>query len=325
MESSSQPSIAVPIFSGENYDFWCIKLKTYFVSQDLWKIIETGVDGDTTTNLTEEQRTQLKEKKQKDAKALYTLQSAVDDTIFPRIMGATTAKEAWAKLKEEFQGNEKVRTIKLQTLRRDLENIKMKDSETARNFYCRVKDIVNQMNIYGEVIADKKLVEKILISLSEKYDPIITAIEESKNINTLSVTELMGSLEAYEQRLSRRNEAPVESAFQSKLNFGKSQKSKEDGGKSKGNYKGDKPNNNWVKRETGKKNFPPCKICEIPNHRTEDCWHKGKPKCDNYKRFGRIAKYFRQRKTSMPTIMKKRRRRKQNCFMPAKHHQKKKK
>lgn len=296
MASSSQSSIAVPIFSGENYDFWSIKLKTYFVSQDLWDITETGVDLDTTANLTEEQQTQLKEKKQKNAKALYTLQSAVDDTIFPRIMGATTAKEAWTKLKEEFQGNEKVRTIKLQTLRRDLENITMKDSETTKNFYSRVKDIVNQMSIYGEVFADKKLVEKILISLSEKYDPIVTAIEESKDIKTLSVTELMGSLEAYEQRLSRRNKAPIESAFQSKLNFGKSQKSKEDGGKSKGNYKGDKLNNNWVKRETGKKNFPPCKICEIPNHRTKDCWHKGKPKCDNCKRFGHIAKYCRAKK-----------------------------
>ncbi|KAK4837649.1 hypothetical protein QYF36_007280 [Acer negundo] len=129
--------------------------------------------------------------------------------MFLRIMGATTAKEAWDILKEEFHGNEKVRTVKLQTLRRELENIKMKDFETAENYYARIKDIINQMKAYGETISNKKSGEKILVSVTGIYDPIITAIEESKDITKLSVIELMGSLEAYENRLSQRNEDSV--------------------------------------------------------------------------------------------------------------------
>lgn len=71
-------------------------------------------------------RIELKENKQKDAKALFFLQQAVADGIFPRIMGAISAKDAWGTLKEEFEGSDKVRAIKLHTLRREFELLKVK-------------------------------------------------------------------------------------------------------------------------------------------------------------------------------------------------------
>jgi len=44
-------SISIPIFTGENYDFWSVKMKTFFHSQDLWDIIEEGftIPEDTST------------------------------------------------------------------------------------------------------------------------------------------------------------------------------------------------------------------------------------------------------------------------------------
>nr|KYP43166.1 Retrovirus-related Pol polyprotein from transposon TNT 1-94 [Cajanus cajan] len=115
-------------------------------------------------------------------------------------MGATTAKEAWTTLQEEFEGSEKVRAVKLQTLRRNFELLNMKEFETVKDYYSKIKEIVNQMGAYRENILDKKIVEKILISVPRKYDPIVTTIEQTKDLSTLSVTELMRSLEAYEQR-----------------------------------------------------------------------------------------------------------------------------
>ena len=93
----------------------------------------------------------------------------------------------------------------------------MKESETIKDYYSRIKEIVSQMRAYGENILDKKIVEKILISIPQKYDAIATAIEQTKDLATLSVTQLMGSLEAYEQRLKRHEEDSGENAFQSKL------------------------------------------------------------------------------------------------------------
>ncbi|RDX89993.1 hypothetical protein CR513_28201, partial [Mucuna pruriens] len=41
---------------------------------------------------------ELKENKHKDSRALFIQQQAIADTIFSRIMGATSAKEAWSTL-----------------------------------------------------------------------------------------------------------------------------------------------------------------------------------------------------------------------------------
>ncbi|KAL0322228.1 UNVERIFIED_CONTAM: hypothetical protein Scaly_2519200 [Sesamum calycinum] len=97
--------------------------------------------------------------------------------------------------------------------------MKMKDSETIDEYYTKVRELVNQLKAYGEDIPEKRVVEKLLISVTEKYDPIVTTIEETKDITTLTVTELVGSLEAYEKRRSRREENSLENAFQSKLNM----------------------------------------------------------------------------------------------------------
>ena len=75
------------------------------------------------------------------------------------------------------------------------------------------------MKSYGEEISDKRIVEKLLINLSEKFDPIVAVIEETKDLSLLSLQELFGSLKTYEQRLLRHSEKSVESAFQSKISL----------------------------------------------------------------------------------------------------------
>nr|KYP53446.1 Retrovirus-related Pol polyprotein from transposon TNT 1-94 [Cajanus cajan] len=92
----------------------------------------------------------------------------------------------------------------------------MKEYETVKDYYSKIKEIVNQMRAYGENIFDKKIMEKILISIPYKYNPIVTTIEKTKDLSTISITKLMRSLEAYEKRLNRHDEDPTENVFQSK-------------------------------------------------------------------------------------------------------------
>ncbi|GJX88777.1 hypothetical protein Tco_0340791 [Tanacetum coccineum] len=116
---------------------------------------------------------EVKQKRRRNAAVLSMIQRGVTPSIFPKIMRLKKAKEAWKVLKQEFQGDVKVREIKLQTLRRDYENTKMKENESLNDYSSRLTDLINQMKSYGDEFEDQRIVEKILISIPEKFDPII--------------------------------------------------------------------------------------------------------------------------------------------------------
>ncbi|KAL4362876.1 hypothetical protein GQ457_04G016030 [Hibiscus cannabinus] len=165
---------------------------------------------------TQEEEERLKETKSRDAKALFNLQQAVHDIVFSRIAASTTSKEAWSILQTEFQGGSKVIVVKLQALRRDFETLSMNNAETIADFLSRAMSIVSQMRSYGEQISDETIVAKVLRSLTSKFDHVVVAIEESKDLSVLSVDELMGSLQAHESRINRSLEKNEEKAFQVK-------------------------------------------------------------------------------------------------------------
>ena len=112
-----------------------------------------------------------------------------------------------------YEGEEKVKLVQLQTLRAEFDTIRMKDSETIEEFFNRVLLIVNQLRSNGETIEDQRIVEKILRSMTRRYEHIVVAIEESKDLSTLSINSLMGSLQSHELRLKMFDSNPSEEAF----------------------------------------------------------------------------------------------------------------
>ncbi|KAL4312806.1 hypothetical protein GQ457_01G025220 [Hibiscus cannabinus] len=165
---------------------------------------------------TQEEEERLKETKSRDAKALFILQQAVHDIVFSRIAATTTSKEAWSILQTEFQGGSKVIVVKLQALRRDFETLSMNNGETIPDFLSIAMSIVSQIRSYGEQISDETIVAKVLRGLTSKFDHVVAAIEESKDLSVLSVDELMGSLQAHESRINRSLKKNEENAFQVK-------------------------------------------------------------------------------------------------------------
>ena len=114
-----------------------------------------------------------------------------------------TAKEAWTILQTTYEGTKAVKDSKLQKLTTSFEEIKMEKDESFDEFYTKLKDIVNSAFNLGETIPEPKIVRKVLRSLPERFHAKITAIEESKDIDKIPLTELVGNLQTYELGLTK--------------------------------------------------------------------------------------------------------------------------
>ena len=99
----------------------------------------------------------MKSNKKKDSKALYFLYQAVHESVFQRITTAKRSKEAWKTLKIAYQGMEKVKTAKLQLLRRDFETLYMKESNNIDSFFTHVIGLVTQIRSHGEILEEKSI------------------------------------------------------------------------------------------------------------------------------------------------------------------------
>ena len=77
------------------------------------------------------------------------------------------------------------------------------EDESFNEFYVKLKDIVNSTFNLGETIPEPKIVRKVLRSLPNRFHAKIMAIEESKDIDKIPLTELVGKLQTYKLGLTR--------------------------------------------------------------------------------------------------------------------------
>ena len=125
---------------------------------------------------------------------MNVLFSAVINEEFKKISFIETAKEVWTILQTTYEGTKVVKDSKFQRLITSFEEIKMEEDESFDEFYAKLKDIVNLAFNLGKIIPEPKIVRKVLRSLPERFHAKITVIEESKDIDKIPLTELVGNL-----------------------------------------------------------------------------------------------------------------------------------
>ncbi|XP_020249240.1 uncharacterized protein LOC109826630 [Asparagus officinalis] len=99
----------------------------------------------------------------------------------------------------------------------------MKQGESVQSFFTQVTTIVNQIRSCGEDLPEKTVVMKVLRSLTTKFDHVVVAIEESKDLSTYTFDVLMGSLQVHEFRLNRLEVKDDTKAFYTKGDSSRSQ------------------------------------------------------------------------------------------------------
>lgn len=120
-------------------------------------------------------------------------------------MACKTAKEFWDRLKEEYQGSDRMRQYQCSDRMcqyqcsdrmRQMQVLNMQEDETISNHADRISLIVNNIRILSEEFTKKRIVEKVLVTLSERFESKISSLEESKDLGKLSLGELMSALRA---------------------------------------------------------------------------------------------------------------------------------
>jgi hypothetical protein len=89
----------------------------------------------------------------------------------------------------------------------------MKEDETVGKYFLRVDELVNAMKALGEKIEEPSLVQKILRSLPDRFNPKVSAIDEINDLKALAFDQILGMLTAYEMRIGKDKPTSREASF----------------------------------------------------------------------------------------------------------------
>ena len=121
----------------------------------------------------------------RDGKYMFYIHQAMHECIVPRVAVAITTKKAWDTLETSYQSFDKVKTSKLQILRRDFESLSMKETKWVDSFYTWDVGLINLLKYHGETIEDKRVVEKNLRCLPTRFKFLVVSLEEKKACRSL--------------------------------------------------------------------------------------------------------------------------------------------
>ncbi|XP_019465092.1 PREDICTED: uncharacterized protein LOC109363293 [Lupinus angustifolius] len=191
MANSNGFAMNLPILDGKNYEHWSIQMKAIFGFQECLDVVKGGMP------IADENSVKTQWSIGKQTREIARAN-------FEKISAATSSKEAWEILEKNYSGGKKIKKVRLLTLKRQYELMQMDEQESIAEYLNRLRSLINQMKGCGETPIEQHVVEKILRTLHPRFDHVVAVIEEAKDLDTLSVDELQGSLEVHEQRFMER-------------------------------------------------------------------------------------------------------------------------
>nr|KYP31345.1 Retrovirus-related Pol polyprotein from transposon TNT 1-94 [Cajanus cajan] len=199
-----------PIFNGENYVYWKIRMRIFIEAIDIaaWDAIENGPyipvtkddDGKREKHWSEWSDDERK-RAQYDYRAKNIITSALSIDEFFRISQCKSAKEMWDTLQVTHEGTSDVKRSRKHTLIREYELLRMNNGESISDFQKRFTHLINHLVDLGRKFEEEELNLKVLQCLDRSWKAKVTAIEESKDLTSLTLATLFGKLREHEQKL----------------------------------------------------------------------------------------------------------------------------
>ncbi|GKC66261.1 putative ribonuclease H-like domain-containing protein [Tanacetum coccineum] len=206
-----------PLFESDSFIYWKNRFETYVKSKDLdlWHVITNGdfqpIIQNPETKLDEvvpfeKQTDDLKRKLAKNNEAKMVIYNALPRKEYERIFMCNTAKEIWKTLLITHQGNSQVKDNKIDLLVQQYEQFIISKDESIDSAFARFNTIITSLKALDEGYSSKNYVRKFLRALHPKWREKVTAIEESKDLTSLSLDELIGNLKVHEMIIKKDSE-----------------------------------------------------------------------------------------------------------------------
>ncbi|GJV94132.1 retrovirus-related pol polyprotein from transposon TNT 1-94 [Tanacetum coccineum] len=194
-----------PLFESYSFTYWKNIFETYVKSKDLdlWHVITNGefqpIENNLETKLYEvvpfeKQSYEFKKRLAKNNESKIVIYNALPRKEYERIFMCNTAKDIWKTLLITHQGNSQVKDNKIDLLVKQYEQFIIFKDESIDNAFVRFNTIITSLKALDEGYSSKNYVRKFLRALHPKWRAKVMAIEESKDLTSLSLDELIGNL-----------------------------------------------------------------------------------------------------------------------------------
>ncbi|XP_075095154.1 uncharacterized protein LOC142173459 [Nicotiana tabacum] len=212
-----QSTYRPPRFNGQHYGWWKTRMHDFIMAEDsaLWDVI---CDGPYVPTKKEEKHAVMLSKNRKeyndaDRKAVVKnfhakriLVCGIGPDEYNRISACQSAKEIWEALQTAHEGATQVKQSKIDMLSTKYELLRIKDDESIQDMHTRFTSIINELHSLEEIISRNKLVRKVLSFLPSSWESKVNAITEAKDLQTLTMDELVGNLKTYEMKKTKETE-----------------------------------------------------------------------------------------------------------------------
>ena len=145
----------------------------------------------------------LREWTQNRAIAMQQIASTIPDTLYLRIKGKGTVKDAWDALTKEFETRSRMFTI---DLRRRLQDERCNDQGDVRAHFETMRALREDLASLGEAISDSDFATMLLGSLPKGYDTYLSAITATMSVMGKSLDSdalMMTITDEYDRRAIR--------------------------------------------------------------------------------------------------------------------------
>ncbi|GJX72575.1 hypothetical protein Tco_0309746 [Tanacetum coccineum] len=140
----------------------------------------------------------LKKKLAKNNEAIMVLYNAFTKKEYERIFMCKMAKDIWQSLLITHQCNSQVKDNKIDLLVQQYEQFTILEEESIDSGFARFNTIITSLKALDEGFSSKNYVRKFLRALHPKWRAKVTTIEESKDLSSLALEELIGNLKVHE-------------------------------------------------------------------------------------------------------------------------------